>query len=123
MISNAANQHTTKRAIRKNIDPHAHAATSRDAQKLARYRPKLNTRNLLVDLNQAQIEQRNVVKLFEYHCGSDAPRRQYWYEDLIDATSTLGQRICLACFMAQNPSTSRSIVSAAVSRQGGLGWF
>ena len=26
MISNAANQHTTKRAIRKNIDPHAHAA-------------------------------------------------------------------------------------------------
>ena len=75
MISNAANQHTTKRAIRKNIDPHAHAATSRDAQKLARYRPKLNTRNLLVDLNQAQIEQRNVVRLFEYHCGSDAPRR------------------------------------------------
>ena len=86
MISNAANQHTTKRAIRKHIDPHAHAATSRDAQKLARYRPKLNTRNLLTDLNQAQIEQRNVVKLFEYHCGSDASKRQHWYEDLIDAS-------------------------------------
>ena len=41
---------------------------------------------MLTDLNQAQIEQRNVVKLFEYHCGSDAPRRQHWYEDLIDTS-------------------------------------
>lgn len=40
MISNAANQHTTKSARRKHIDPHAkdlaHAASARETQKLAR---------------------------------------------------------------------------------------
>ena len=26
------------------------------------------------------------MKLFEYHCGSDASKRQHWYEDLIDTS-------------------------------------